>query len=123
MTGASSDPCPMDAAPTAVVKTATGRSGISGQGPFYEVTLEVRDGIAVAASFRTFGCIWAETIGAMAMAMITGKQLAECRALSVPELLERLIEGIPRSKEDLPGMVCVAVWEAAAAVEPAASGS
>lgn len=93
--------------------TATGRSGESGQGPFYEVTLSVRDGAVTEASCRTFGCFWAETIGSMAMAMIKGQTVAYCCEITEQALLERLIEGVPRSKEELPGMACVAVRQAA----------
>jgi len=91
-----------------------GRAGIEGQGPFFQMFLQLAGERVSAAGFRTICCPWANAIGSAATHLIEGRSVEQARELTASSVSEEL-GGVPRSKRDLLGLALVAVSDALSA--------
>ena len=79
----------------------TGHAGAPGRGAFMILYLEVQEDRVTAAKYHTVGCGPTIASGSMLTEMITGKSIAECRKLTVENLIDAL-DGVPPDKLHCP---------------------
>jgi nitrogen fixation protein NifU and related proteins len=75
----------------------TGHAGTPGQGAFLIMFLRVEDGHVADAKYRTYGCGPTIAAGSMLTELVVGRTIAECRELTVENLIEAL-DGVPPDK-------------------------
>jgi nitrogen fixation NifU-like protein len=75
--------------------------------------LKVHDERIVATKYHTVGCGPTIASGSMLTDMIVGKSIAECRELTVENLIEAL-DGVPPDKLHCPALAIGALQEALA---------
>jgi nitrogen fixation NifU-like protein len=90
---------------------ATGHAGTPGRGPFMVLFLKVEEGRITAAKYQTYGCGPTIASGSMLTVMIVGRTVAECRELTVEELIEAL-DGVPPDKLHCPALAIGALKDA-----------
>ncbi len=89
----------------------TGHAGTPGRGPFMVLFLKLeRDGI-VGAKYQTYGCGPTIASGSMLTEMIIGRTIAECRDLTVEDLIAAL-DGVPPDKLHCPALAIAALRDA-----------
>ena len=88
----------------------TGHSG-PGRGAFMILYLKVKDEWITAAKYHTIGCGPTIASGSMLTEMIVGKSIAECRELTVENLIEAL-DGVPPDKLHCPALAIGALKDA-----------
>ena len=81
----------------------TGHSGAPGRGAFMILYLKVQDERIAAAKYHTVGCGPTIASGSMLTEMIAGKSIAECRELTVQNLIDAL-DGVPPDKLHCPAL-------------------
>ncbi len=91
----------------------TGRSGAPGRGAFMIIYLRVQDERIAMAKYHTVGCGPTIASGSMLTEMIAGKSIAECRELTVENLIEAL-DGVPPDKLHCPALAIGALKDALA---------
>ncbi len=91
----------------------TGRAGSPGRGAFMILFLNVEDDRIAAARYHTVGCGPTIASGSMLTEMIAGKSIAECRELTVENLIEAL-DGVPPDKLHCPALAIGALKDALA---------
>jgi nitrogen fixation NifU-like protein len=89
----------------------TGHAGAPGRGAFLILFLKVREGRIVAAKYHTYGCGPTIASGSMLTEMIVGRTIAECRELTVEDLIEAL-DGVPPDKLHCPALAIGALRDA-----------
>ena len=89
----------------------TGHAGAPGRGAFLILFLKVRDGRIAAAKYHTIGCGPTIASGSMLTEMIVGRTIAECRELTVEDLIEAL-DGVPPDKLHCPALAIGALQDA-----------
>jgi nitrogen fixation NifU-like protein len=89
----------------------TGHSGAPGRGAFLILYLKVSDGRVAAAKYHTIGCGPTIASGSMLTEMIVGRSIAECRGLTVENLVEAL-DGVPPDKLHCPALAIGALRDA-----------
>jgi nitrogen fixation NifU-like protein len=89
----------------------TGHAGAPGRGAFLILFLKVREGRIVAAKYHTYGCGPTIASGSMLTEMIVGRMIAECRELTVEDLIEAL-DGVPPDKLHCPALAIGALRDA-----------
>jgi len=89
----------------------TGHAGAPGRGAFLILFLKVREGRIVAAKYHTHGCGPTIASGSMLTEMIVGRTIAECRELTVENLIEAL-DGVPPDKLHCPVLAVGALHDA-----------
>ncbi len=91
----------------------TGHAGSPGRGAFMILFLNVEDDRIAAARYHTVGCGPTIASGSMLTEMIAGKSIAECRELTVENLIEAL-DGVPPDKLHCPALAIGALKDALA---------
>ncbi len=91
----------------------TGHAGAPGRGAFMIVYLRIEDERIAAAKYHTVGCGPTTASGSMLTEMINGKSIAECRDLTVENLIEAL-DGVPPDKLHCPALAIGALKDALA---------
>jgi nitrogen fixation NifU-like protein len=91
----------------------TGHAGAPGRGAFMIVYLKIEDERIAAAKYHTVGCGPTIASGSMLTELITGRSIAECRELSVENLIEAL-GGVPPDKLHCPALAIGALKDALA---------
>ena len=91
----------------------TGHSGVPGRGAFMILYLRVQDERIAAAKYHTVGCGPTIASGSMLTGMIVGRTIAECRELTVEDLVEAL-DGMPPDKLHCPALAIGALQDALA---------
>ena len=81
----------------------TGHAGAPGRGAFMILYLKVQYGRITTAKYHTIGCGPTIASGSMLTEMIVGKSLADCRELTVENLIEAL-DGVPPDKLHCPAL-------------------
>jgi len=89
----------------------TGHAGAPGRGAFLILFLQVREGRIAEAKYRTHGCGPTIASGSMLTEMIVGRTIAECRELTVEDLIEAL-DGVPPDKLHCPALAIGALRDA-----------
>ncbi len=89
----------------------TGHARAPGRGAFLILFLKVRDGRIVAAKYHTLGCGPTIASGSMLTAMIAGRTVAECRELTVDDVVGAL-DGVPPDKLHCPALAIGALQDA-----------
>ena len=90
-----------------------GRSGIEGQGPFFEISLKIDGDIIQAASFRTIACPWANAVGSALVKIAETKKVSETINLTSDQITLVLGE-VPRDKRIFPALAVSALKNALA---------
>jgi nitrogen fixation protein NifU and related proteins len=90
-----------------------GHAGTPGRGAFMILYLKVQDDRIAAAKYHTVGCGPTIASGSMLTEMIAGKSIAECRELTVENLIEAL-DGMPPDKLHCPALAIGALKDALA---------
>jgi nitrogen fixation NifU-like protein len=88
-----------------------GHAGAPGRGAFMILYLKVKDERITTAKYHTVGCGPTIASGSMLTEMITGKLIAECRDLTVEDLIEAL-DGVPPDKLHCPALAIGALKDA-----------
>jgi len=88
-----------------------GHAGARGRGAFLILFLMVRDGRIAAAKYHTHGCGPTIASGSMLTEIIVGRTIAECRELTVENLIEAL-DGVPADKLHCPALAIGALKDA-----------
>ena len=91
----------------------TGHAGTPGRGAFMILYLKVQDDRIAAAKYHTVGCGPTIASGSMLTEIIAGKSIAECRQLTVENLIEAL-DGMPPDKLHCPALAIRALKDALA---------
>jgi nitrogen fixation protein NifU and related proteins len=91
----------------------TGHACAPGRGAFMILYLKVQDERITAAKYHTVGCGPTIASGSMLTEMIAGKSIAECRELTVENLIEAL-DGVPPDKLHCPALAIGALKDALA---------
>jgi nitrogen fixation NifU-like protein len=91
----------------------TGHSGAPGRGAFIILYLKMQDDRIKAANYHTIGCGPTIASGSMLTEMIVGRSIAECRELTVENLIEAL-DGVPPDKLHCPALAIGALKDALA---------
>ncbi len=91
----------------------TGHAGSPGRGAFMILYLKLDDERIAVAKYHTVGCGPTIASGSMLTEMIAGKSLAECRGLSVENLIQAL-DGVPPDKLHCPALAIGALKDALA---------
>ncbi len=91
----------------------TGHAGSPGRGAFMILFLKVEDDRIAAAKYHTVGCGPTIASGSMLTEMIAGRSVAECRELTVEDLIEAL-DGVPPDKLHCPALAIGALEGCAA---------
>ena len=91
----------------------TGHAGAPGRGAFMILYLKVEEERIAAAKYHTVGCGPTIASGSMLTEIIKGKSIAECRELTVENLIEAL-EGVPPDKLHCPALAIGALKDALA---------
>ncbi len=78
-----------------------GVMGAPGRGAFLILFLKVQEGRIAAAKYHTHGCGPTIASGSMLTEMIVGRTIAECRELTVEDVIEAL-DGVPPDKLHCP---------------------
>ena len=91
----------------------TGHAGSPGRGAFMILYLKIEDDRIAAAKYHTVGCGPTIASGSMLTEMIRGKSIAECRELTVENLIEAL-DGVPPDKLHCPALAIGALKDALA---------
>ena len=91
----------------------TGHAGAPGRGAFMILYLKLRDERITAAKYHTVGCGPTIASGSMLTELIAGKSIAECRELTVENLIEAL-DGVPPDKLHCPALAIGALKDALA---------
>ena len=86
----------------------TGHSGTPGRGAFMILYLRIEDQRITAAKYHTVGCGPTIASGSMLTEMIVGRTIAECRELTVENLIEAL-DGVPPDKLHCPALAIAAL--------------
>ncbi len=81
----------------------TGHAGAPGRGAFMILYLKIEDDRIASAKYHTVGCGPTIASGSMLTEMIKGKSIAECRELTVDDLIEAL-DGMPPDKLHCPAL-------------------
>jgi len=89
----------------------TGHAGAPGRGAFMIIYLRVCDERIAAAKYHTVGCGPTIASGSMLTEMIAGRSIAECRELTVDELM-RALGGVPPDKLHCPALAILALKDA-----------
>ncbi len=89
----------------------TGRSGAPGRGAFMILYLKVHDERITTAKYHTIGCGPTIASGSMLTEMIAGKSIAECRELTLDDLIKAL-DGVPPDRLHCPALAIVALRDA-----------
>ena len=89
----------------------TGHAGTPGRGAFMILYLRIEDQRITAAKYHTVGCGPTIASGSMLTEMIVGKSIAECRELTVENLIEAL-DGVPPDKLHCPALAIGALKDA-----------
>jgi NifU-like protein involved in Fe-S cluster formation len=100
----------------------TVRVGDENQGPFITFDLRVAEGKIVAATFRTFSCVWASGIGGILSSRLEGRT---AEPASVPEVGQVIValEGIPRARWELAEQAVAALRRGLAEAVPLPSST
>ncbi len=88
-----------------------GRAGNPGRGAFIILYLKIQDDRISAAKYHTVGCGPTIASGSMLTEMIAGRSIAECRELTVEDLIEEL-DGVPPDKLHCPALAVGALQDA-----------
>ena len=91
----------------------TGHAGAPGRGAFMILYLKVEDERIAVAKYHTVGCGPTIASGSMLTEMIKGKSIAECRELTVENLIDAL-DGVPPDKLHCPALAIGALKDALA---------
>ena len=91
----------------------TGHAGAQGRGAFMILYLKVENERITAAKYHTVGCGPTIASGSMLTEMIAGKSIAECRVLTVDNLIDAL-DGVPPDKLHCPALAIGALKDALA---------
>ena len=91
----------------------TGHAGAPGRWAFMILYLRIADERITAAKYHTIGCGPTIASGSMLTQMIRGKSIAECRELTVANLIEAL-DGVPPDKLHCPALAIGALRDALA---------
>jgi nitrogen fixation NifU-like protein len=89
----------------------TGHSGAPGRGAFMILYLKMQDDQISAAKYHTIGCGPTIASGSMLTEMVVGRTIAECRELTVENLIEAL-DGVPPDKLHCPALAIGALRDA-----------
>jgi nitrogen fixation NifU-like protein len=89
----------------------TGHAGAPGRGAFMIFFLRVEAGRVHAAKYQTVGCGPTIASGSMLTELIVGRTLAECRDLTVENLIDAL-DGMPPDKLHCPALAIAALRDA-----------
>ncbi len=89
----------------------TGHAGSPGRGPFMVLFLKLEQDQAVAAKYQTYGCGPTIASGSMLTELIVGRTIAECRELTVEDLIQAL-DGVPPDKLHCPALAIGALQDA-----------
>ena len=100
----------------------TGHAGAPGRGAFMILYLKIEDERIAAAKYHTVGCGPTIASGSMLTEMINGKSIAECRELTVENLIEAL-DGVPPDKLHCPALAIGALEGCAGALARSAEGT
>jgi nitrogen fixation NifU-like protein len=95
----------------------TGHAGAPGRGAFLILYLRLREGHIADAKYHTYGCGPTIAAGSMLTEMITGRSIAECRELTVDDLIAAL-DGVPPDKLHCPGLAIAALRDALGRLDP-----
>jgi nitrogen fixation NifU-like protein len=90
---------------------STGYAGTPGRGPFMGLFLKLDGDRIAAAKYRTHGCGPTIASGSMLTEMIIGRTIAECRELTVEDLIQAL-DGVPPDKLHCPALAVGALKNA-----------
>ena len=74
-----------------------GLASVRSHGPFMRIYLRLDGEVITVARFQTFGCGIAIACGSFLTETITGRTIAECRAISASEL-EAALGGLPAAR-------------------------
>jgi len=88
-----------------------GHAGAPGRGAFMILYLRIEDARIAAAKYHTVGCGPTIASGSMLTEMIVGRSIAECRELTVDELVNAL-DGVPPDKLHCPALAIAALQDA-----------
>jgi nitrogen fixation NifU-like protein len=91
----------------------TGHAGAPGRGAFMILYLKIQNQRIAAAKYHTVGCGPTIASGSMLTEMIAGRPIAECRGLTVENLIEAL-DGMPPDKMHCPALAIGALKDALA---------
>ena len=89
----------------------TGHAGTPGRGPFLILYLKLQDERVAEAKYHTYGCGPTIAAGSMLTELIVGRSIAECRELTVDDLILAL-DGVPPDKLHCPGLAIAALRDA-----------
>jgi len=89
----------------------TGHAGTPGRGAFMVLLLKLEEDRIEAAKYQTYGCGPTIASGSMLTEMIAGRTIAECRELTVENLIEAL-DGVPPDKLHCPALAIGALRDA-----------
>jgi nitrogen fixation NifU-like protein len=90
---------------------AVGQVGNPGQGQFVIIHLQLERDTIMQAAFQTFGCGPAIAACSLLTEWVTGKSVAEARALTQEQLVE-LLGGLPEDKLFCAGLAVTALQQA-----------
>jgi len=74
-----------------------GNASLGGRAPHFTIYVKVDGGRVTKASFQTTGCGYAIAACSALTELVAGKMIAECQAISVPQLV-RALDGMPEHK-------------------------
>ncbi len=86
----------------------TGHAGTPGRGAFMVLFLKVRGTRVAAAKYHTHGCGPTIASGSMLTELIMRRTIAECRELTVDDVV-RALDGVPPDKLHCPALAIGAV--------------
>jgi nitrogen fixation NifU-like protein len=89
----------------------TGHSGTPGRGAFLVLFLKLDGDRIAAARYHTYGCGPTIASGSMLTELIVGRTVAECRELTVDDLIAAL-DGVPPDKLHCPALAITALRDA-----------
>jgi nitrogen fixation protein NifU and related proteins len=89
----------------------TGHAGTPGRGAFMILYLRLQDERVTAAKYHTIGCGATIASGSMLTEMVVGRAIAECRELTVENLIEAL-DGVPPDELHCPALAIGALQDA-----------
>jgi len=88
-----------------------GHAGAPGRGAFLILYLRIEDDRITTAKYHTVGCGPTIASGSALTEMIVGRSIAECRGLTVHDLIEAL-DGVPPDKLHCPALAIGALQDA-----------
>ena len=89
----------------------TGHAGTPGRGAFLILFLKIQDDRIAVAKYQTYGCGPTIAAGSMLTELIVGRTIAECRELTVEDLILAL-DGVPPDKLHCPALAIGALRDA-----------